>query len=460
MAFEFKLPDIGEGVVEGEIVKWLVQPGDPVDADQPMVEVMTDKATVVIPSPTRGVVKETRGAEGDIVEVHSVIVVIDEDAEAGASPTSEIHPPSSSSAAVRSPVAPVSTPAAELRAVPSPVASIAPAVAVAPSPPLPPAGGKVLAAPATRRLARELGVDISVLSGSGPAGRVTSDDVRAAVQPRAGSSVPAAPVPVAPVPVAPVPAAVVARAPVAVPAQARAPDVSVADEVIPVRGLRRRIWEKMAQSVFTAAHFTFVEECDMTELVKVRARFNTRLREGEPKLNFLPFIAKAALSSLKKFPQLNGQVDDDAMQFIQRSEYHLGIAVASKRGLVVPVVRHADRRSVLEFEQEVRRLADSVRDGSLKTEDLGGSTFTITSLGKDGGIFATPIINYPEVAILGVHKISKKPAVVDDEIQIRHMMNLSLSFDHRLIDGHIGAAFTCALVRLLEDPDRLMMEMA
>ena len=198
----------------------------------------------------------------------------------------------------------------------------------------------------------------------------------------------------------------------------------------------------------------------MTDLVQMRARFNTRLKEDEPRLNYLPFIAKAVVATLRKFPQMNGQVDDDAMQFVQRGDYHLGIAVASERGLVVPVVRHADRLSVIDLEHEIRRLSGAVRDGSLKQEDLGGSTFTITSLGKDGGIFATPIINYPEVAILGVHKVSKKPVVIDDEIKIRHMMNLSLSFDHRLIDGHVGAAFAYAVIRLLEDPDRLMMEMA
>ncbi|MCK6549960.1 2-oxo acid dehydrogenase subunit E2, partial [Myxococcota bacterium] len=310
---------------------------------------------------------------------------------------------------------------------------------------------KVLAAPATRRLARELGVDLRAISGTGPAGRVTSDDVRRAVEQPAAEAVEiempgdeTAPERKAP-----------ERPKTAAPAMAGA-----ADERIPIRGLRKRIWENMAVSAFTAAHFTFVEECDVTELIKTRDRFNARLKDGEEKLTFLPFIVKAVISALKKFPDLNAHVDDDNMEYIRRAEYNIGVAAASERGLIVPVVRNADRRSILGLAQEIKRLGDSVRKGSVAQADLGGSTFTITSLGKDGGIFATPIINYPEVAIMGVHKISKKPMVKDDQIVIRDMMNLSLSFDHRLIDGHVGAAFTYVVIRLLEDPERLMMEMA
>lgn len=425
MAFEFKLPDIGEGVVEGEIVKWLVQPGDAIEVDQPMVEVMTDKATVVIPSPKKGKVLETKGKEGDLVAVHSVIVVIEEGAGAAAAPTP----------------APAPAPAAPAAPAPAPAAPPPPApVAAAPAAPPTPAGGKVLAAPATRRLARELGVDISIIQGSGPAGRVTSEDVKRASAPAAAA--PAA-APARPAPVAAAPAAETA-----------------VDQRIPIRGLRRRIWDNMAQSAFTAAHFTFVEECDCTDLVKVRERFNGALSGDEPKLNYLPFIVKAVVASLKRFPNMNGHVDDDDMAFIQRGSYHIGIAVASERGLVVPVVRNADRKSILELEQEIRRLADAVRTNKLTQDDLGGSTFTITSLGKEGGIFATPIINYPEVAIMGIHKMAKRPMVVDDEIKVRDMMNLSLSFDHRLIDGHVGAAFTYSVIKLLQNPDRLMMEMA
>ena len=446
MAFEFKLPDIGEGVVEGEVVKWLVQAGDAVEVDQPMVEVMTDKATVVIPCPVKGVVVETRGDEGDLVEVHSVICVIDTDGGAPAeAPT-----------------------AAEPEPAPAP-----------PPPPMPapvPArasGAKVLAAPATRRLARELRVDLSAVAGTGPAGRVLEADVRAAAAggrlsdtPPPSPSVAAVPPPPVAAPrggaAAPAPAVAASAPAVSAPAPARL--ISLPGEVeerIPVRGLRRRIWDKMAQSVSSAAHFTFVEECDCSALVEMRQRFNARRVEGEAKLTYLPFIVKAVVAALRAFPTLNGHVDEDAPAFVQRRDYHIGIAVSSDRGLVVPVVRHADRRSIVELSAEVFRLAEAVRTNTIAPDDLGGSTFTITSLGKDGGIFATPIINHPEVAIMGVHKMQKTPVVDDrDEIVIRPMMNLSLSFDHRLIDGHVGAAFTYAVIRLLEDPDRLMMEMA
>jgi pyruvate dehydrogenase E2 component (dihydrolipoamide acetyltransferase) len=431
MAFEFKLPDIGEGVVEGEIVKWLVKAGDRVDVDQPMVEVMTDKATVVIPSPKRGVVKETRGKEGEVIQVHATLVVIDE-----AAPKSDPGPTlTPAPLAAHAPVAAQPVPRAPL-----PVAPVAPPASTAPAPASQNGGAKVLAAPATRRLAREMGVDLARVPGTGPAGRVTSDDVRRAAQPQPLLAAPAAPA--------------VRDAP-------RPPAASGGDERIPVRGLRKRIWENMALSAFTAAHFTFVEECDATDLVAMRSRFNGRVREGEPKLTFLPFIVKAVISALKRFPMMNGHVDDDQMEFIRRADFHIGIAVASERGLIVPVVRNADRRSIMGLQNEIMRLADAVRSNRLTQDDLGGSTFTITSLGKEGGIFATPIINYPEVAIMGVHKLTRRPMVSDDDqIVIREMMNLSLSFDHRLIDGHIGAAFTYAVIDLLQNPDRLMMEMA
>lgn len=216
----------------------------------------------------------------------------------------------------------------------------------------------------------------------------------------------------------------------------------------------------MAESTAHAAPFTFVEECDVTELVGFRERFNKHLKEGAAQITYLPFIVKAVLVALKRFPDMNAHVDDAAMEYVRRKDYHIGVAVASDRGLIVPVVRHADRRSMVDLAQEIKRLADATRSGQLRPADLGGSTFTITSLGKDGGIFATPIINYPEVAIMGVHKISKRPMVIDDQVVIRDVMNLSLSFDHRLIDGHVGAAFTYEVIRLLEIPERLMMEMS
>jgi pyruvate dehydrogenase E2 component (dihydrolipoamide acetyltransferase) len=458
MAFEFRLPDIGEGVVEGEIVKWHVRPGDDIKEDQPMVEVMTDKATVVIPSPKTGKVLETRGKEGDITQVDAVLVVIDE--AGGSKAKAESKPPEpkrdSSPVPVKAEPAPLSEaprphPEAPTIRPGDPVVSTAkqhlePIKAKSDRP--------VLAAPATRRLARELGVDISAIHGSGPGGRVTSEDVKRAVQ-SAPSAVPSA-APIAPnldrktmVPVRTVP----------VPALVGADDGL--SERIPVRGIRGRIWDAMTVSTSTLAHFTFVEECDCENLVALRERLNSRLSEGEAKLQFLPFIVKAVIAALKRFPNLNGHVDDANREFIQRHDFNIGVAAATERGLLVPVIRNADRQSLIDLSREIKRLGEAARAGNIRPEDMGGSTFTITSLGKEGGIFATPIINYPEVAILGVHKMNKRAVVLDDDsIVARNMMNLSLSFDHRLIDGHVGAAFTYAVIKLLQEPDRLIMEMA
>lgn len=421
MAFEFKLPDIGEGVQEGEIVQWLVKAGDRVEVDQPLVEVMTDKATVVIASPKAGVVQEVRGGEGDLVEVHSVIALIDTGADGGggsgpttareAEPSDAAEPGGPRSAADRQVAAdPASSPAA--------------------------AAAGVRAAPATRRLARELGVNLADLSGSGPGGRVMAADVQAAAAGSGGSKRPAAP-----------------RAP--------APGSPAAeDERIPVRGMRRRIWDNMARSKSMAAHFTFVEECDCTDLVTLRGRLNDHLSGESPKLSFLPFIVKAVVHALRRAPALNGQIDEDGPAFVQRKDVHLGIAVSSDRGLAVPVLRHADQRSLVDIAAEIKRLADAVRDNALRQEDLGGSTFTITSLGRDGGLFATPVINHPEVAILGVHRLRRLPTFGEgDQIVPRSFMNFSLSFDHRWVDGHVGAAFTYDVIRRLEAPERLMLEM-
>lgn len=292
-----------------------------------------------------------------------------------------------------------------------------------------------MAAPATRRLARELGVSLNQIQGSGPGGRILSDDVRSAAA-SAPSPTPAEPGP--------------------------PPAAEDQDAVLPVRGLRRRIWDNMTRSSQTVARFTFVEELDATELVQVRDRFNARRRDGEPKLTFLPFIAKAVSVALRSAPHLNGQIDESQPAFVQRARIHLGVAVSSDRGLTVPVVRDADRRSLLDLAAEIRRMSEAVRAGTLDPRDLGGSTFTITSLGRDGGLMATPVINHPEVAILGVHRLRREPRVLgdSDHIQIRQVMNLSLSFDHRWVDGHVGAAFTYHVIGLLQDPDRLWMEMA
>ncbi len=427
MAYEFKLPDIGEGVVEGEIVRWLVKQGDVVRADQPMVEIMTDKATVEIPAPRGGRVLKLMFDEGQLCPVGKVLIAIDEN---DAAPP--VASPVSHGRAVVA--AQVVSGATAIKSATVPAASRAGDQAAT-------AGAEVLATPATRKLARELGIDIATVTGTGPGGRVTSDDLR---NPGAARAPQGGPTRVASTP---------AFAPPTLVSSAAAADVRV-----PFRGLRRRIAENMARSKHEAAHFTYVEEIDCTQLVGLRAKANERLAAASIKLSYLPFIIKATVDALKRFPQLNAFLDDKAGEIVQRREYHVGLASATDEGLVVPVLRHADRRSVVDLAREIMRLAAATKSGKAAREDLTGSTFTITSLGALGGVMATPIINYPEVAILGVHKISKRPAVFEDKIVIRDLMNLSISVDHRLVDGHDAARFVAAIKESIESPGLLFLD--
>jgi pyruvate dehydrogenase E2 component (dihydrolipoamide acetyltransferase) len=428
--WEFRLPDVGEGVSEGEIVAWLVKAGDVVTEDQPIVEVMTDKATVTITAPKTGVVVETRGRVGEIVPVHSVLVVFELDAVRGAAPVhsngSKAHPSSSDE--------PAATAVGELRETLPGMAGTAGYF-----------NEKPLATPATRRLAREMEVDLRRVPPSGPAGRVTRGDVEGF---RPGPE--AAP--------APAPGAASAPVPARTPASEGARDDR--EERVPMVGVRRRIAQKMAQSKSTAAHYTFVEECDATALKGLRARLKDVAEARGVKLSFLPFVVKAVVGALKKHPTLNTTLDEAHNEIVFRKYFHIGIATATEAGLVVPVVRDADKKSVLEIAREIERLAQEVRAGKARAEDLSGSTFTITSLGAKGGLFATPIINFPEVAILGVHQMKTKPVVRDGQIVIGDVMLLSLSFDHRIVDGHVGAAFALDVIAYLEKPEMLLLELA
>jgi pyruvate dehydrogenase E2 component (dihydrolipoamide acetyltransferase) len=232
------------------------------------------------------------------------------------------------------------------------------------------------------------------------------------------------------------------------------------DERIPLRGMRKRIFEGMSRSVHTAAHFTFVEECDVTALKELRARLRGPAEKAGVKLTFLPFFVKAVVAALKKHPMLNSAFDEATQEIVVRKSYHIGIASSTDAGLIVPVVRDADRKSILDIARDIARLAEDTKAGKAKAEDLGGSTFTITSLGQQGGLFATPILNFPEVGILGIHQMKQKPVVRDGQIVVGDVMLLSLSFDHRIIDGHIGAAFAYEIIGYLENPDQLFLEMA
>ncbi|MHB1845954.1 MAG: dihydrolipoamide acetyltransferase family protein [Deltaproteobacteria bacterium] len=424
MRFEFKLPDIGEGVIEGEVVRWLVQDGDSVQVDQPLVEVMTDKATVVIPSPKAGKVVERRGTEGGMAKVHETLVVIEVgEAAAGAATTA-----APVKGATKEPA--IAAPAPQKPAVTAPAPVQLQAAAAT--------GERVRATPVTRKLAAEHGVDLGHVAGSGPGGRVLKNDVLALVS-NGGAAPGSSPVP--------------ARRPAG---------EGPLEERIPIRGLRKRIAEKMQRSKRTAAHFTFVEEVDCSRLVELRQRLNDAQAkaEGGVKLSYLPFIVKAVIEGLRRYPTLNASVDDEKNELVVKHSYNLGIAAATPDGLIVPVIHGADRLSLRGIAQEIERLAGDARVGKSRLDDLQGGTFTITSLGQTGGLFATPVINHPEVAILGVHRMRPRPVVRDGQIVVRDMMYLSCSFDHRVIDGSVGAQFTYEIIKYLENPELLLLELA
>jgi pyruvate dehydrogenase E2 component (dihydrolipoamide acetyltransferase) len=448
--FEFRLPDIGEGVTEGEIVNWLVQEGDSVDENQEMVEVMTDKATVTIGAPKTGKVSQRRFQVGDTVPVGEVLVVLDLNgggaAEAPAKPTPVTTATHQEAPTKTSQPAPAAAPvvASAVGDIREDLPGMAPQKAPAQSDYY---ADKPLAAPATRKLARELGVDLRKVEPSGSAGRVTREDVE-----RHASSGPAAAAPKA--------AAAEARAPAQEPAPAPPPAPAAGDERVPIRGLRKRIYESMARSKRTAAHFNYIDEVDVSELVKLKDRVKPYADQAGVKITFLPFIIKAVVAALKKHPRLNSVVDDAAMEHVLRKQYDIGIAAATEAGLIVPVLRNADRLSIVEIARELDRLGKLARDGKLGREDLGGSTFTVSSLGKLGGLMAPPIIFYPEVGIMGVHAIRKRPVVKNDQIVIGEVMFLSFSFDHRIIDGDVGALFAQEIISLLQEPDRLLVEMS
>ena len=420
--YEFRLPDIGEGVVEGEIVTWHVKVGDTVREDDPLLEVMTDKASVEIPSPVDGTITSTTGAPGDIIPVGQVCIVFDVEGEGnstGTTPEPEATP---------EPVKAASKPA------PAPTPAPAPATPV-PKQASTGASGKPLASPAVRQRARQAGIDLHNVSGSGPAGRITHADIDAQI---AGVS---APTPVA----SPSPAAV------------RRGVKRTSTEEVPVIGLRRKIAENMAESKRSIPHFSYFEEVDVTELEALRQHLNATKADDQPKLTYLPFIMLALSKIMPDHPECNAHYDDEANVVTRHGAVHLGIATQTDRGLYVPVVKHVEAMDVWTAAAEMQRVSGAARSGSAALEDLSGSTFTITSLGRDGGLGATPIINKPEVSILGVHKANERPLVYNGRIEIRRVMNLSSSFDHRVVDGADGAALIQHLKRMLEHPATIFM---
>jgi len=411
----FKLPDIGEGVVEGEVVQWHVSVGDAVKEDDPIVDVMTDKASVTIPSPVNGVVSSLSGGVGDMIAVGSTLVEFDSD---DTPPAAE--PVAATESEVEAASEPEPEPETEPASKPDPEPAPAPA---APS-------GRALASPALRRRAREAGIDIAQISGSGPSGRIRNADLDAFIA--ADGSVTRTE-----------------------PAAQSAERTDVTE--VKVVGLRRKIAEQMTISKTRIAHFSYFEEADVTELETLRRTLNASRDVTQPKLTYLPFIMLALSRIMPDHPECNAIYDDQAGVVMRHGAVHIGIATQTERGLYVPVVKHVEAMDAWQAAEEMQRVAGAARDGTASLDDLTGSTFTITSLGRDGGLGATPIINHPEVAILGVHKAREMPVVRDGQIVVRRIMNLSSSFDHRVVDGADGAALIQHLKRMLENPALIFM---
>ncbi len=404
MAKQFKFPDVGEGITEGEIVRWLVKEGDKVKEDQPLAEVETDKAIVEVPSPYSGTVLKIYHKEKDIVKVGEALVSI---GEKGESPE-EVEPEEKAEAGPAQPpsvVGDIKESREEIR--------------------------DILATPKVRKLALELGVDIKSVKGTGPQGRITEEDVRNAKKEEKPEKKPS------------------------VPKVKSKYDFYGSLERIPIRGVRRATAKIMSESVSKAAHVTHCDEADMAELIKIKEGLKPEAQEKGVKLTYLPFVIKALVEALKLHPLLNATVDDEEDEIIVKKYYNIGIAVDVPDGLIVPVIKMADQKSLFTLAEEIKNLAEAAKERSVDLADLKGGTFSITNVGMLGGEFATPIINYPEVAILATLRIKERARAADGEIKARNTLPLCLSFDHRVIDGAEAARFMNDLIEFLENPEKL-----
>ncbi|HEY6642810.1 dihydrolipoamide acetyltransferase family protein [Povalibacter sp.] len=405
--YVFKMPDLGEGTVAAEIVACHIKPGDVVTEEQIILDVMTEKATVEVPSPVSGRVVSIAGKPGDSIPVGAEVIVFETDTATASEPQP---------AAAVAPVTPVT--------VVTPQKEAKPAAVSAPAATSPAAtGGRIMASPATRRRAREAGIELSQVPGSGPGGRISREDFSNFVEQRS-----------------------VAKAPVA--RAVTGPEV----EEMPVIGLRRLIAQRMLHTVQTIPHFSYVEEVDVTELESLRQYANSKLPKGAASYTYLPFIALALVRILPRFPQCNVRYDTERNVLMRYRPLHLGIATQTPDGLKVPVVRNVEARSLSDVSAEIRRVTEAARTNKATRDELSGSTMTLTSLGKLGGIASTPIINAPEVSIIGINNAVERPVVVRGAITVRRMMNISSSFDHRFVDGHDAASLIQALKECLEHP--------
>ncbi|MGQ9857450.1 MAG: dihydrolipoamide acetyltransferase family protein [Thermodesulfobacteriota bacterium] len=405
MALEFRLPDLGEGLTEGEIVKWLVKVGERVQEGQPFVQVETDKALVEIPAPSSGVVLAILAQEGERVQVGRVIAVFGESGEKVSAPPPERAPTRPTSVGV--------------------VGSLEEAPEEEPEGISP--RGEGLALPAVRKLAKELGVDLRAVTGSGPQGRITEQDVRREAELKAK------------------------------PKAKRKYDLYGYVERIPLRGMRRTIAEAMVRSASTAAQVTATEEADATRILALRDSARQGASSGEVKLTLLPFLVKAVARALQEHPYLNSSLDDEAQEIILKRYYNIGVAVDTSDGLMVPVIKGVTEKTVLEIAREMTQLAQKARSRTIDLADLEGGTFTVTNYGSVGGILGTPIIRHPEAAILGVGRVLERPVVRAGEIHVVPILPLSLSFDHRVVDGAEAARFLNTLIRLIQEPGLILV---
>ena len=425
------LPELGEGVTEGELVKWTVNIGDSVKADQTVAEIMTDKATVEVPSPVAGIVKELKFKKGEIIKVESVILTLTD--VIGTAPavksTGNGHTPTVTVAQTPTPV--------QVMAKSNSVLGIYPPVA----------DSKVLATPATRRLAREMEVNINELSGSGLASRVTREDVLSAkgkmgVATSGSGAVSAG------------------THSMNFPKPAYISSNTQAEERVDLIGIRKKIAQNLQMSKAIIPHFTIMDEADVTQLVIMRESLKEFAEKNGTKITYLPIVIKALIATIKEFPQFNASIDDAASQIVYKKYFNIGFAADTPNGLVVPVIKNADQKTILEISKEIIELSKRARDGKLKAEEMKGGTITITNIGSIGGTYATPIINHPEVAILGMYKIQDKPILKDGTIAFIKAMNYTVTADHRLIDGAVAANFLKSFFNKIQNPAVLMMGMS
>ena len=423
MAFEFRLPDLGEGIADGELVKWLVKEGDTVEEHQELAEVETDKALVRVPSPKAGTILKLNARAGETVQVGNVLCVIGEKGESLV--VGRLSKVESAKSIVKTKPKGSSTVIGELEEAPDEDEK-----KVSLAPPKKAAEHIALALPAIRKLAEEMNVDLSTVKGTGPNARITEDDVRKST----GKAAKEAP---------------------------RAPSITFEKfgRVIrlPLKGIRKAIAENMTKSLSTAAHVTHMDYIDVTTLAAFREKEKERAEEKGVRLTFLPFIIKACALALKEFPFVNSSFDDERGEIVLRQYYHVGVAVDTQNGLMVPVVHNANEKTIIEIGRDIWKLAELARTREIERKDLQGGTFTVTNIGSLGGVFATPIINWPECAILALGRMAEMPQVMNGKIEVRKMLPVSFSFDHRIIDGAMAAKFVNELKKHLESPGNLLM---